>query len=364
MSTRITSKMMMNAYKSTLSTSMQRVNRDSQAVTNERKYLTDSEDPVSATRAYQYRRETTRNSNYQTNTQQVSSLLTSRESVVMDISSMAREVLKEDTLGAVNGTSSKESRQAYAQQIEELQRSAIQSLNTSYGSTFMFGGTSSNQVPFELDDGDGTVLYRGVPVDGLSRTDMKEYNSLKASGADPDRLAELQATLDENMAKLDSYNAETQYVDLGFGLEFDEEGNVNPNSAFNIVSNGISFLGYGTDSEGNSTNLIQLMGDLADAITADSFDDDYVQELSDNFESAMTDLTMELTQLGSDENFMDTNLERLEEIELNLTEKTNATEYISSAEAITDFQMSQYAYRAALQIGSQILSQSFLDYMK
>lgn len=347
MYTRITSKMMMSNYKSTLSYTMSGVDSTSRAVTNERKYQKDSEDPISATRAYQYRREMTKALNYQENSKSVRSLLNTRESVLQEISTMARTTFS-DALGGATGTSSEESRLAYAQDLREMQKAVIQSLNTSYGGTYLFGGSSTRAVPFSLGE-DGSVCYRGVPVDGVLRDGTAEDEQGKSY-----------------MTRLTQYGEEAQYVDLGFGLNAEAGGAVNDNSAFNIVCNGTSFLGYGQDADGYSLNLVQLIGDLADAFDSGKgpYDDEKVQKLTQNFEKCMTDLTIQLTQLGSDENFMDTNLERLEDVIYNLTEKTNNTEFISEAEAITNFQEAQYSYKAALQIGTKILSQSFLDYMK
>ena len=79
---------------------------------------------------------------------------------------------------------------------------------------------------------------------------------------------------------------------------------------------------------------------------------------------AETSLVMELTELGSQMNFMETNQTRIEDVLKNLAEKTNSAEFIPEAEAITNFEQAQYAYRASLQIGSQILTMSFLDYMR
>ena len=47
----------------------------------------------------------------------------------------------------------------------------------------------------------------------------------------------------------------------------------------------------------------------------------------------------------------------------NLTERINSIEYVDSAEAILDYQMQKYTYQAALQMGTQILQPTFLDFM-
>ncbi len=368
MYTRITSRMMMNNYKSELNRSMSDLSSRALSVQNQRKYQNDYEDPVSATRAYQYRRELTRTEHYMENTKSVDSILTTRESVLMDLSSISTTINSE-ILGAITGTSSPEAREAYAQELDKYQEAIVQFMNTSYGNSFIFGGTSTNKVPYALED-DGTVTYRGVPVDGLTKTDQATLDLLQQStdlnDDEQKELASLTAKKAANLERLEYFNSETQYVDLGFGLEINSDDSVNKNSAYNMISNGISFLGTGTDGNGNSQNFIQLIGDLSDAIRgkdSSEIDLDYIKELTDNFTDCMSSITMELTQLGSDMNFMDSNLSRLEEVESNLTIKINDTEYISEADAITAFEEAQYTYKASLQIGSLILTQSFLDYM-
>ncbi len=392
MFTRITQNMVNTRYKRTVTSTMRDVSNAGDAVTNERKYQNDAEDPISATRAYQYRRELTRNANYTANAKSIKSLLQTRETVAMEMSSIARTAYT-DVLGGHTDTSSPESRLAYSQQIKSLQQSAIQSLNTSYGDQFMFGGTSTGQVPFELK-GDGTVTYRGVPVDGLSKNQMNAYKSYlteiqKDIGASVENLSDeqLQTKLNEivadgtvtqeyadnfkslydeytlNMKRLNDYNKEVQYVNLGFGLEFNDDGTVNSSSAFNTCLNAIQFLGFGVDTKGNSKNMVQLLGDIADGFAASTYDQDQMEKLASNLDDTRTSITIQLTQLGADENFMDTTIDRLGDVEYNLTAKQNMTEYVDEAEAITNFQAANYAYKAALQVGSKILSQSFLDYM-
>lgn len=380
MYTRMTTRMMMTSYKAQLNYKMADLSAKAEAVQNERKYQRDSEDTVSSTRAYQYRRETARNEMYLENTKTMASLLDTREGVVQNLSDMAKTV-RSDILSAITGTSSLESRTAYAQQLNEMQDQAIQFLNTSYGGQFLFGGISTKKVPYEIKD--KTVHYRGVPVDGLTKEKMSQYQNLKSmdfaalkaeAAGDQDQLAkldeqekqlnELQKELDANLGKLEEFQKETQFVDLGFGLAV-TDGEVNPNSAYNMASNGVSFLGSSVDDKnGKSMNFVQLIGDLADAIVQDPIDQDYIKQLTDNMKEAETSLVMELTELGSQMNFMETNQTRIEDVLKNLAEKTNSAEFIPEAEAITNFEQAQYAYRASLQIGSQILTMSFLDYMR
>jgi flagellar hook-associated protein 3 FlgL len=47
----------------------------------------------------------------------------------------------------------------------------------------------------------------------------------------------------------------------------------------------------------------------------------------------------------------------------NIVERIDNIEYVDSAEAIMDYKMQQYVYRAALQMGVQILQPTLLDFI-
>ena len=46
-----------------------------------------------------------------------------------------------------------------------------------------------------------------------------------------------------------------------------------------------------------------------------------------------------------------------------LLERAEDIEYVDPGDAIMDFYMQQYAYNAALSMGTKILSKSFIDFM-
>ena len=62
-------------------------------------------------------------------------------------------------------------------------------------------------------------------------------------------------------------------------------------------------------------------------------------------------------------NFLETTKSRLEDQQLNLTEQYDNVVNVDMAEAIKEFSWAQYAYNAALKVGTQILSPSFIDFM-
>ena len=164
---------------------------------------------------------------------------------------------------------------------------------------------------------------------------------------------------------MDIMSNEQVFVDLGFGLTMDDTmGKVVNSSAFNTALPGINVVGYGKDANGNSKNLIVLAGKIADELDKEDFDVDKYTELLNAFDDARGLLADNLTSIGTRTNFLETTKSRLEDQQLNLTEQYDNVVNVDMAEAITEFSWAQYAYNAALKIGTNILTPSFIDFMR
>ncbi len=162
---------------------------------------------------------------------------------------------------------------------------------------------------------------------------------------------------------LDSLAKEQVFIDIGLGMSVDSSGNVDEQSVFDISLPGISFLGYGTNSDGVPKNMYSLLGDIADKLESDSYSFDEVQPYLDQFDVQYQNLLVGVTQFGTKSNYLDSTKTRLSDMNSNLTERIDSIEYVDSAEAILDYQMQKYTYQAALQMGTQILQPTFLDFM-
>ena len=155
-------------------------------------------------------------------------------------------------------------------------------------------------------------------------------------------------------------------VNLGLGLKTTAGANsttINSQSAFNSAIPGLSFMGYGQDSSGISGNLYTLMGQIADQLESDDFSMENIQPYLDKFGEKSDALLGEITKSGSKSNFLSTMKTNLESMGDSLLERAEDIEYVDPGDAIMDFYMQQYAYNAALSMGTKILSKSFIDFM-
>ncbi|MPN19283.1 hypothetical protein SDC9_166650 [bioreactor metagenome] len=158
------------------------------------------------------------------------------------------------------------------------------------------------------------------------------------------------------------FESEEIYYDIGLGLKTDVSGQVIEGSAFNISNPGSEVFGTGTDGNGISNNLYNLLGDLAQ-----QFEDDDLSNLDlylGKIETIGEDITIDYVNVGQKTNFLDFLESRLKTNEYNAKSKQSRLEGIDEAEAILDFKTQETAYNAALAMGSKILQATLLDYMK
>lgn len=290
-----------------------------------------SEDPASATRAFQLRRDYLKVEDYIENVKTTQSQFDSVESSAMQISNITKEA-NALILEGINGSTSVEQRKTIAISLRKMQESIVLSANSTYGDRFILGGNNTKEVPFTFQD--GNLKYRGLDVNDVSK-----------------------------MAELDHYAQEKLFVDLGFGLHEDNQGALVESSAFNTSFPGITLLGYGTES-GVPKNIVTLLGGIADALEKPVLDQTEIKKMMDQFTTSKNEIIDFVTKLGTSSKFLENTEERLKDNRISLNENIVSVEKVDLAEAITNYSWAQYAYNAALKVGTGILSQSFIDFMR
>lgn len=334
---RITTSALIRNYKSNLGKSISNLNLARNKVMTQRNFTKGYQDPTGAVRESALNWKYAKNQDYIDAIDDAQSFQNAQEDAITQISTQARYLSKQYGLEAMNGTNwPLDVRKTYAQAFRQAQESMTMSMNASYGDKFVFGGADGGHPPFELTEVNGSkvLLYRGFDVDH------------------PDSLTNLDIMANEQV-----------YTDLGFGLTMDEDGKVTNSSAFNTVLPGINVVGYGTNEDGTSKNIISLAGQIADALEEEDFDLDEYKKLLNAFDGARNVLMDNITTIGTKTNFLETTKSRLEDQQLNLTEQYDNVVNVDMAEAITEFSWAQYAYNAALKIGTNILTPSFIDFM-
>ena len=340
----------LKTYRYNLQRSSYTKNKAQETVQTQRKFNSFAEDPAAAAKAFQLRRSLLRTDSQYNVGESVKHKYevawSTLESVVQDVNNRKSDSAfamilqgKSDTIGS--------GAVALGQSMRTLATGIVQSMNCRYGENFVFAGADGLNVPFtwEGEGDDRKLCYRGIPVD---TQDPKELEALKY------------------MAN------ERKNADLGFGMQEDENGNIIGSSVANVGLQGITFLGYGKDADGDPKNIVSIadrMGTLLRRCDPDSgdwastADKEEFSRLAKKFEDAASQLTDKHTEMDTQAAFIKSNQKQLKANTGTLQEQFLSIEDVDLAEAITSYSWAQYCYNVSLKVGNSILSQSLMDYM-
>ena len=217
---------------------------------------------------------------------------------------------------------------------------------------------------------DTTGAGQLVDADGNISTTERYYlvldNSKTISKADYEQA-------EKDLASLDYLSkSEVKYADLGLGLQEDSKtGEVIGSSVFNVALQGINFLGYGVDADGDPKNIVSIISRMGQILlncdaTTGAFAEgerDEFQRLADKFEASAALLQDKHIELDTQADFLKSNQTQLESMEYTLEQQFLGIEDVDPAEAISQLSWAKYCYNTALKVGNSILSQSLMDYI-
>lgn len=176
-------------------------------------------------------------------------------------------------------------------------------------------------------------------------------------------------TCQKDLAKLEYLADEKYFVDIGLGFKENIKGELIEASGFNAALNGLTYLGYGVDEDGDPKNIYSIVQKLSD-IAARAQDRPWTKadynefyELAGKFEDRSSEFTTQFINTDASTTKLKNNLELLEESFYTLQEQYSELEDVDMADSITSFVWAQYCYNAALKVGNSILSESLIDYL-
>ena len=166
---------------------------------------------------------------------------------------------------------------------------------------------------------DTTGAGQLVDADGNISTTERYYlvldNSKTISKADYEQA-------EKDLASLDYLSkSEVKYADLGLGLQEDSKtGEVIGSSVFNVALQGINFLGYGVDADGDPKNIVSIISRMGQILlncdaTTGAFAEgerDEFQRLADKFEASAALLQDKHIELDTQADFLKSNQTQLE----------------------------------------------------
>ena len=241
-------------------------------------------------------------------------------------------------------------------------------------------GTVTLKDGITVDDIPRTVLYNDVPVsfEAVENEDIKAgtYDvitvDLGKSGNNEYKHTEYKLTNESlkyaRLKKDNSYifpGSEPIYVDIGIGIRYDTNYEVDSQTALDTSINGAACVGSGMevghDGQTFSKNLIQLVLDAAEALRKG--DQSYPNAVIDRANAANNGVLKEITTLGTKQNDIEFYESRVESYRFNLSERQNLVEGTDMEAEISNWYNLQAAYDAFLKIGTSVIPTSIFDFV-
>lgn len=342
---RVTTTGMLKSYRSNLSTSFQNLNNAQNTVLTQRYFNSYAEDPSGATQAFKLRRSWHRLDAQATTCESITRKFNTASTALKSVESMLDTSASNSALSAViagGNTPTGAGRIALGTQLQQLSESIVQTMNGKYGNQHVFSGTDGLNLPLSWT-ASGDLEYLGVDV----------------TNGSPTTLAALAG--------------QSNYQDIGLGMQEDASGNLITSSAFNSALSAITYLGYGKDADGDPKNLaciVKQLGDILSRCDAQSGDwgsatdeTDYTR-LMGKLQDASSELKSNYVQMDTKAAFLRQNQEQLVDSAAIINEQFLEIEQCDLADAIKAFSWAQFCYNAALKIGNSILPDSLIDYMR
>lgn len=259
------------------------------------------------------------------------------------------QTVQEKVLQGMSEQYGQDGRDVLAKEISKLKEEILQFANAQYSGKYLFGGTNNSAAPFTVDEDTGKLLYNGIEVEKIQKEDGEYFY------------------LDENGEKVTIPKNDPIYADIGLGYRYDGNKNADPRTAFEVSISGLDLIGFGTAVGEKGTpvsgNLYDLLTEIENSLSPEldkeALDDQYAQltELTDQVGICRTDL-------GTRMSFLERNATRLENDISNLTEQESGLISSNPAEEAIKLKECEYVWMAVLQLGSQILPSSLLDFMR
>ncbi len=310
---RVTNSMLLSNYLKNINNNLNSVGEMQQQMATGKRINKISDDPIGAISSMQVRSKIYKTEQYQKNVDKALSWLDESESSVLEVN----EVLKTAYETAVNqstGTMDPQDKKAAAELIAQLRDHLVSVGNAKSGDKYIFGGYNVTNAPFEVNAA-GDILYNGRDL-----TD--ETDPVLAGMAD------------ESISYAVGFN-----ITLGVSI------------------NGAQLFGTGDD------NLYTILDNFYNALNSDAPASElsgYITKLQD----AQSNVLSIEAEIGGKTNRLELIQNRFEDDILTYTDRKSKIEDVDEADAIMNYKMAETVYQASLQIGSNIIQLSLVDFLK
>jgi flagellar hook-associated protein 3 FlgL len=398
--------MLTNTLLSNLSMNLGRMDKLQNQLSTGRKFAHISDDPSSLIYAQSARNKLARLSHYQEAVSVSKSWLTQAEMGVMELQKVVGAVYEE--LVSAGSVKTAEDKKILAMVVKQLNDHFVDTLNTSYGDRFVFGGynTPGDFATGNADDGikpfvikDGELYMNGFNTSLLDGMTIADFDTL-VNAVFPDNPhgfpippaapltpgdfgpGNLHPDLDYTddylpyLAAWDDWNDALAVAPAGLDLQvFQQLFNdvktldVGPGISMPVTMNGLDLLFYQIPGDPPlMRNVFNVLQDIYDGINGVAPDDplgtDELTEMIKTIQDAQNHLLTKAAEIGGRQRRLELLDARYSQDFVNYEQMRSDSEDADLAEVIMYLKMAEAVYQAALSAGARVIQPTLMDFLR
>lgn len=382
---RITNNMMFDSSIRNLNNNLQRLSDAQTKYSTQSKIQVPSDDPVIATRAIKYRDYVADVEQYQKNTSDATSWMQVTDDALQGVADYMTR-LKELVVNGANDTNSTASKAAIADEIKEIKKGLIDTMNTSYAGRYVFAGYNTDEPPY----GTKTISVTNAAGNTVSVEKVTYKNQyLNISGPVSASISDTEITNNiytaantgvYNPAGIKpngSYRAVTQ--DISYHVSNGSEVKVNIEGQ-NVIgwSGDATNVGYKTGnnlfdtidkvllglSGESSYKVVDSTGTVQTYPATPQSSSQLISSCLDELETDLDRIAKSQSELGARMNYVESTDSRLASNEITFTKLQSNNEDIDVAKASVEVSSAQSVYEAALSVTAKVTKASLVDYLR
>lgn len=313
MSLRVTQSMMNAQLLRNVSNNLGRMNSLQNQLSTGKRINAPSDDPVGLTFAMRYRSEIASGEQYIRNTDAAISMIDFTDTMLGQAGDVLHRVRELMVKGA-DGAQPQTAYDAIKLEIKELYNQMIEIGNSSFNGKHVFNGEQTEKSPYpkvDLDDTSGSLKAYQVASDtGIIRYELSPGMTM----------------------------------------------------AVNVTGNQVFGDPIVADPDTDSDNVFQVLRRVYDALSTG--DSEEVSNLLAKIDTRVNTILEMRSEIGARSNRVQLVMDRLEGMNLNLTDAQSKVEDADLALVITNLKMSENVYQASLSAGAKLISVSLVDFLR
>ena len=383
---RVTNSMLAGTLMRNLNVNLNRLDKLQNQISTGRKFANISDDPVALVYSQAARNKIARLSHYQRSVGTAQDWLNQAELGVMELQKTITNAL-EDAVNAATDVKTNDDRKNIAAAMAQFRNHYIDTLNTTFGDKYVFGGYNTPGEPegsrltdgmkaftFDIDPltGEGALFYNGFNLTTFDGMLAEDYDSIVLADTYADVPAALRARLEADFGWATTGETFDMFKTLHSNvLTFD----VGPGVSMPVTMNGIEVVLIRTtdvDADGNMINVIRssanILHDLF--VLAENENDDIenvVLKISDMIkpiQDAQNHLLTKTAEIGGRVRRLELLEARYEQDMINYERMKSNAEDVDMAEVIILQKMAEAVYQAALSSGARIIQPTLMDFLR